>query len=283
MGPATLHFWELASAKERETISFEERGASAYYRVFAFTPDGRILVGGRGDRTFVVWDVATGKELLRRADLPAPVIALALSADGKLLATGHSDSTILIWDMPLPSRRDEPPPREPDAKELDAWWSALAGDDARAAASAVWKMAAAPRQVVSYLRQRLRPAPAVAVDEVRRLLSDLDSDDFARREVASTRLAKLGEQVMPALEAGLKEAKSAELRRRIKDLLPTSQVVRSPEVLRAVRAIEVLEHIGTAEARQVLQTLAGGAAAARLTKEAQASLQRLANRSNAAY
>ena len=47
-----------------------------------------------------------------------------------------------------------------------------------------------------------------------------------------------------------------------------------PHVLRGVRAIEVLERIGTKEAKQVLQTAAKGAPGARLTEEAKASLDR---------
>ena len=46
-----------------------------------------------------------------------------------------------------------------------------------------------------------------------------------------------------------------------------------------LRAVEVLERIGTPEARQVLAKLADGAPEARLTQEAKASLQRLAKRS----
>ena len=49
----------------------------------------------------------------------------------------------------------------------------------------------------------------------------------------------------------------------------------SPEQARALRAVEVLEHVGTAEAKRVLETLAAGAAEARLTQEARASLRRL--------
>lgn len=47
------------------------------------------------------------------------------------------------------------------------------------------------------------------------------------------------------------------------------------EGLRQVRAVEALEYQGSAEARRLLQTLAGGAADARLTREAQAALRRL--------
>jgi hypothetical protein len=46
------------------------------------------------------------------------------------------------------------------------------------------------------------------------------------------------------------------------------------ERLRLVRAIEVLERIGSVEARQVLQTLADGAPQALGTAHAQAALQR---------
>jgi hypothetical protein len=50
----------------------------------------------------------------------------------------------------------------------------------------------------------------------------------------------------------------------------------SEELLQAMRAVELLERIGTLEARQVLEHLAKGVAGARLTEEAQASLERLA-------
>ncbi|MFL5338805.1 MAG: hypothetical protein ACJ8F7_01445, partial [Gemmataceae bacterium] len=47
------------------------------------------------------------------------------------------------------------------------------------------------------------------------------------------------------------------------------------DMLRSVRAVEVLERIGTPEARAMLQSLAGGAADARITLEAQSALKRM--------
>jgi hypothetical protein len=52
----------------------------------------------------------------------------------------------------------------------------------------------------------------------------------------------------------------------------------SPKWLRTVRVLQVLETIGTPKAKQILEGLARGASEARLTEEAQASLQRLTRR-----
>lgn len=52
----------------------------------------------------------------------------------------------------------------------------------------------------------------------------------------------------------------------------------SPVQLQLLRAVEVLEQIDTPEARRLLAELAQGAAAARLTQEAKAALERLEKR-----
>ena len=50
----------------------------------------------------------------------------------------------------------------------------------------------------------------------------------------------------------------------------------SPEELRALRAVELLEQLDTPGARRLLRSLAGGAAGARLTREAKEALDRSA-------
>jgi hypothetical protein len=136
-------------------------------------------------------------------------------------------------------------------------------------------LSAAPREAVALLRERLRPAEA-AGDEVKRLIADLDAADFRRREAASVRLAVLGEQAEEALHDARKRAASVEQRRRIEALLAAPGLVRSPEVRRQVRSVEVLERAGGAEARKLLEALARGAPEARLTQEAKAALARRA-------
>jgi hypothetical protein len=51
--------------------------------------------------------------------------------------------------------------------------------------------------------------------------------------------------------------------------------VPQPEQLRVLRALEILEQIGSPDARQVLETVAGGAPGGRITEDAKACLKRL--------
>ena len=79
------------------------------------------------------------------------------------------------------------------------------------------------------------------------------------------------------LRAALRSNPSAEVHRRLGDLLERNKgKTTAPELLRGVRAVEVLEHIATAEACDVLKKLAAGAPEARLTQEAKAAVDRLA-------
>lgn len=103
-------------------------------------------------------------------------------------------------------------------------------------------------------------------------IADLDSAEFAAREQATRELARRGEAVEGALRKLLEGRPSLEVRRRVEMLL---EKLKGADRLRALRAIEVLEHLDTAQSRHLLEALAGGAPGACWTQEAKASLQRL--------
>ncbi len=81
----------------------------------------------------------------------------------------------------------------------------------------------------------------------------------------------------------MEETTSEEVRSRITQLLKPLDgwVVTDPDTLRALRAIWVLERIGTPEARAVLEDLAKGAPEVRQTQEAKAALDFLTKRAAA--
>jgi RNA polymerase sigma factor (sigma-70 family) len=277
----TLHLWEPTTGKERLAIRSPKEGFHWFYEEVVFSPDGRTMATATQDRTIQLWDVATGAELLSHRGYEAAVRCLAFRPDGKVLASGHADSTILLWDLTTGAKRARPI-GPPTPQQLEQAWADLASVDARTAHAAIWGIVAVPERAVAFLGARLRPAAPLRGDEIRKLLADLDSTQYERREAASRRLADLGEMAEAALEEALKADPSAEKRRRIEQLLATPRVVRIPEQLRSLRAVEALEHIGNGEARRVLEGIAGGAPGARLTREARASLERLSRRMAAA-
>ncbi len=268
----TLHLWELASRKVRQTISWSGRG---WFSQAAFAPDGRTVATAHDDQAIQLWDLATGKELLRRDGFSSHVVCLAFSPDGRSLASGHLDGTILVWDVAVTGGHPNHSETRPDQRRINEWWSDLAGEDAVRAYLAIWRLAAVPGQTVNWLRNHLQPAREVPADQLRAAITDLDSTDFSRREAASKRLASLADRSGPALRAALKGSLSPEQRRRIEEALASLTAVPPANMLRDLRAVEVLERIGTQEARVLLEKLAQGAAEARLTREAKASLDRL--------
>ena len=242
----------------------------------ALTPDNRHLVTVH-DNLLRVWDLATAKER-RRWSLPASASRFLLSPDGRRAFTALADGTALVWDL-APALRCGPRTEKPEEAKLTAWWADLAADDARRAYAAIWRLSEAPEATVPFLRRRLRPPTDAEIKEVRRHITDLDSTRFATRERAFERLLQLGEMVEPVLRHALEKNPSLELHRRIQLLLTRlAQRPPSSDALRTLRALEVLEHAGT-EGQRLLRELAGGVEEACLTREARASLNRLARRS----
>ena len=82
----------------------------------------------------------------------------------------------------------------------------------------------------------------------------------------------------PALRKTLASSNSLEVRRRVERILKKREGPGTwqQERLRALRAINVLQKIGSQEARAALVSLAEGAPDAELIEEAKASLERLA-------
>ena len=220
------------------------------------------------------WDLARASIVLRCVGHEGPVRALAFSSDDRTLVSGGDDTTALVWD--IGNATDRTIALSP--KELESLWIALGSDNAAEAFRAIFTLAAGAKEAVPFLQQRTRPVAPVDRDRMNQLIADLDSNRFAVRQKASEALEAYGELARPTLERNLQTSPSGEARRRMEHLLEKSEPHASAERLRGLRTIEILEYANTAEAAHLLQTLAQGAQPAALTREAKASLERLAKR-----
>jgi RNA polymerase sigma factor (sigma-70 family) len=270
----SLRVWDLATGRQLRWSSLPP----GEVRAMALSPDGRTLAVAAGE-TILLYELASGRERGRFPGHRDWVWALAFSPDGRLLASGSLDYTALVWDVTGLCPDGKWSAQDVPAEEVERLWAALAGTDGPRAHRAVWRLATASRQSVPFLAERLRPVSRVEDERLARLTTDLDSDQFAVRNRAQKELSQLGELAEPAVRRALAGQCSPEVRRRLEALLAEVEGRNwSPEQLRALRALEVLEHIGTADARRALHAMAEGAAGARLTREAKASLERLARR-----
>jgi hypothetical protein len=185
---------------------------------------------------------------------------LALAVDDRTCVTAGAGA-LRVWDLATGRERGRRP--------LPAATTALllTPDGRRAITTLadgtglVWDLTAFPVEPL---------ARSAGATEVAAWWTDLAGDDAAKAHAAAWRLADApAGVVVPVLAKYLRPAALA---------VRPSGPVASADALRQLRAVEALEHIGTADARQVLQRLADGAPDARLTREAQASLERLKRR-----
>jgi WD40 repeat protein/tRNA A-37 threonylcarbamoyl transferase component Bud32 len=70
-----------------------------HVRTAVFSPDGRMLLLGGGDKTARLWDVETGKVVGLILHHPTDVVAAAFAPDGKLVFTASS-TALYYWEVP---------------------------------------------------------------------------------------------------------------------------------------------------------------------------------------
>ena len=240
----------------------------------AISADSRLLALTGQPGAIHVVDILTAKELTVLKGHRVAVNALAFAPHGKVLASASDDTTALLWDVTR-IVRPAPSAKAPSAGDLEKWWQALMDNDAGKAFAAMRDFAAAPKETVAWLNVHVKPSEPLDMKRTQELIQQLDHEQFKVRDKAMGELGKLGELVVPVVDKVLADNPAPEPRRRLEELrAKLTGFVLSGERLRGFRAVELLERIGTPEAREVLETLAEGAPGALLTISARQALKR---------
>jgi WD40 repeat protein len=99
----TVKVWEANTGQETPAL----KGYTNDVLCLAFSPDGKRLASGNGDRqawdkafpgVVKVWDAQTGQQLLSLKGHTKLVSSVTFSPDGKRLASTSSDDTTRVWD-----------------------------------------------------------------------------------------------------------------------------------------------------------------------------------------
>jgi RNA polymerase sigma factor (sigma-70 family) len=278
----SLRLWDLTLRKEINRMGAPGEQTATV----AFSPNGKLLASGRFNGDVCLWEVLTGKEIARVAAHASKAYGtfwVSFAPDGRTLASGGEDGFVRLWAVCSLGQGSATRKGELGAQELKALWDDLAAGDAAGAYQAVWELTAAPRQAVPLCHDRLLRPPAAKDPQLpqrlARLIADLDADVYEKREKATLELVKLGKAAEQAVREALDNPASLESRRRLERVLaPLQAAGLSGDMLQALRAVEVLEEVGTPEAEEVLKKVAKEAAEVWLRQEAQAAFDRLVHR-----
>lgn len=261
-----VRMYEVATRRERAHVQPQGKITG----ILRFSHNGRLLAWVDGSNQIHVLDVRTGVLAGPFTGHDGGITGLTFTIDDRALASSSSDCTILIWDVPASTVTQA----APDSKSDDDW-QALRGEDAPKAFLAMRRLAADPEAMLKTASEHLNPAKPIDSQWVAARLRDLDHQEFAERARATRELEASDDGVAAALERFLSTEPSAEARQRaekilarIRDRAATDQAVQS------LRALEVLEWLGTARARELVEKLARGAEGVSLTEEARRSLER---------
>lgn len=230
---------------------------------------GVVFGGGpKQDGRLCLWETATRRAVAILGE--EEYTTIAFSPTLTRIAAGKTNGIDLL-DIPKGPRTT---PTSADA--IKNLWEQLAHDDPAIAYKALHSLADAGDDSVAFLRKSLSPVPHDLASRLNDLLDKLEDKGFEVRDRATRDLLAYGKSFEPMMRLELRRSDGLERRRALLRILSeSSEAAWDKNQLRSVRAIQVLELIGSGNAIRLLDNLGGGARGSRITEDSLAASKRL--------
>jgi len=245
-GPGGPDLWQLAIAKGPRILrtSFEYSGSSAKQSFPGEYPGDESDGGTAAAETETLGyrqgpSYPPGKfadQVYRLSfTLPHTPGSVQLDFTGDLKGAGTDET----WGLTNVVVEVLEAPRKVAAKDLERLWADLDAEDPAISYEATWALVGAGEEARRFLAGKVAPE-AVDANAVAALVRQLDSDEWRDREAATKALAKYSAAARPLLTSALENARSEEVKTRLKTALEEMAKQESPRLRRAIRALDLL-------------------------------------------
>jgi WD40 repeat protein len=98
----TLLLFQSFEASHAQSTKIEtalQRGHSEAIKTLAFHPNGKYIFSAGRDKSIIMWQLSTGRQIRTFLGHTSTINCLAISLDGNTMVSGGSDNKAIVWDI----------------------------------------------------------------------------------------------------------------------------------------------------------------------------------------
>lgn len=244
-----IRLWRINDGAE--IGRFQGHGGHIYS--IDLSPDGQTLISSSVDGTVRFWEVLTQKEYRRYtySKKRQRIWCARIHREKNRVFASGQDGAVVIWPFRL-----LPKPVKLSDAEVQNLWKDLASADPKIAYAAIETLIVNPSHAIPLIQSGSK-TNSLDVNQVKKLIKDLNARQFKVRDASYKKLQKMGKSIEGLLRDSLKQTQSAEQRQLVVRLLVnTASSTYSNNDLRLIRSIQILETIGSPKSHELLKKLA---------------------------